>query len=271
MFFYVSKLIWSFLVPTNFLLFMTLTATLGLNTRFATSARWIVLMGIAMLCVIAFSPLAYWVMRPLEERFPKPSLSNGPELNEKIDGIIILGGAVGLTRDEIKLSDQGARMTSGIALSRQFPNAKLMFTGGDGGLSRNGERWTESTAARQLFQELGVNHTTIVYEERSRNTYENALFSSQIIKPKAGERWVLVTSAFHMARAVGSFRKVGWDVIPYPVDYETDHRSTRFHFSRSASSSLKIFDLATKEWIGLMAYGFHGYTNEYFPAPTVKD
>jgi uncharacterized SAM-binding protein YcdF (DUF218 family) len=261
MFFYVSKLLWSFLVPTNFLLLVTLIAALGLNTRFGTSARWVVLMGIIMLCVIAFSPLAYWVMRPLEERFPKPTI------HEKIDGIIILGGAVGLTRDEIKLSDQGARMTSGIALARQFPNAKLMFTGGDGGLLRNGERWTEATAARLLFEQLGVNHTAIVYEDRSRNTYENALFSEKNIKPKAGERWVLVTSAFHMARAVGSFRKVGWDVIPYPVDYETDHRSSRFHFSRSASSSLKLFDIVVKEWIGLLAYGFHGYTSEYFPSP----
>lgn len=262
MFFYASKLIWSFLVPTNLLLFL---GAGGLVMSLTQWKRWgVKLMAISLTCllIIAFTPASDFLMRPLENRF------SPPQTLDHIDGIIILGGAVGILRDQIKLSPQGARMSGTLALWQQHPNAKLVFTGGVGGLLTDGDRWTEAQAAKRFFQEVGADHNRVIYEDRSRNTRENALYTMEKIQPKAGERWVLVTSAFHMARSVGCFRAVGWNVIPYPVDYETEEEGIALNVSRDASGNLKRFDIAAKEWIGLIAYRFQGYTSALFPAPS---
>jgi uncharacterized SAM-binding protein YcdF (DUF218 family) len=263
--FSVSKLVWSFLVPSHFLLLSVCVCIVALKTRFARQAYALLVVSIVFLCLIAFSPLAYWVLKPLEDRFPVPQIEGS------VDGIIILGGAVGLSRDQVKLSAQGARMSSGVALARRYPHAKLVFTGGDGALLSTGERWTEADAARQFFDDVGMeeagkNQGRIIYENKSRNTYENALFSFQRVKPQPIERWVLVTSAFHMPRAVGVFRRIGWEVIPYPVDFETDDTTQRLRLTRDASGTLKRFDVTLKEWVGLFAYWLNGYTSEIYPA-----
>ena len=70
-----------------------------------------------------------------------------------------------------------------------------------------------------MLERLGLAAGRVIYEERSRNTSENAEFSLAIARPQPGETWLLITSAFHMSRAVGSFRRAGWNVVPYPVDF----------------------------------------------------
>ena len=105
-------------------------------------------------------------------------------------------------------------------------------------------------------------------ERRSRNTLENAEFSKALVAPKAGERWLLVTSAFHMPRSVGLFRKAGFAVEPYPVDWRVGGRGDLFAFSKIAADGLERTDLAVREWIGLIAYRATGKIDELLPGPS---
>ena len=79
----------------------------------------------------------------------------------------------------------------------------------------------EAAATRGCSSRDGLDARRILVETRSRNTYENAVYSKELAQPQPGQIWLLVTSANHMPRAVGCFRAVGFDVIPYPVDYDT--------------------------------------------------
>src|SRR5262249_4377809 len=138
-------------------------------------------------------------------------------------GLVVLGGAVtpdvSALRNEVALNEAAERMTVAVELVRKYPQARLLFSGGNGELFASGA--TEAEVALRLFESLGVPRERILLEDRSRNTVENAVFSKSIVNPQPGERWVLVTSAYHMPRAVGVFRKAGFAVEAFPVDYRT--------------------------------------------------
>ena len=127
---------------------------------------------------------------------------------------------------------------------------------------------TESSAAKKLFLSLGVPASQFVLEDKSRNTYENAVFTKALVKPQAGETWLLVTSASHMPRSVGIFRKIGFSVVPYPSEYRT-RGTTRELWNpvRQFSEGMQRTDMAVREWIGLVAYYWAGRTSALFPAP----
>lgn len=267
MFFYPSKLFWLMAAPTNALVLLALFGSLLLFTRFARLGRWLGLGAAIGLLAMSAGPLGYWLMRPLEDRFPRPPLP------EDVAGILVLGGAVGTTRGEITLNDAGARMAESVALALRFPNAKLIFTGGDGSLieeTDEREAPTEAEAARRFYIAMGIAADRIILEDRSRNTRENALFSKPIadrVLPRGG-RLLLVTSAWHMPRSVGVFRRAGYDVIPFPVDYATRGvQADWVRLNRGFSHGLKLTDLAAKEWIGLAVYRIAGYTDALLPSP----
>lgn len=102
-------------------------------------------------------------------------------------------------------------------------------------------------------------------ERRSRNTYENAVFTKALVAPKPGERWLLVTSAYHMPRSVGLFRRAGFLVEPYPVDWRIGERV--FAFENVSADGLFRTDIAVREWLGLLAYRLSGRTGELLPGP----
>ncbi|TIT46564.1 MAG: YdcF family protein, partial [Mesorhizobium sp.] len=128
-----------------------------------------------------------------EERFPKPPLP------EKVDGIVVLGGgfegAINLVRGGHELNSSGDRMVETAILARRFPQAKVVVSGGNGSLFFDGEG--DADTAPRLLEALGVPADRLILEDKSRNTYENAVFSRELVKPKPGETWLLVTSAFH--------------------------------------------------------------------------
>jgi uncharacterized SAM-binding protein YcdF (DUF218 family) len=117
---------------------------------------------------------------------------------------------------------------------------------------------------RAFFIEQGVDPARLLAEDRSRDTYENAVFSRDLVAPQREDVWILVTSAMHMPRAVGCFRRLAWEVVPYPVDYraETAPRPSFF-----LSEHLELLDVAAKEWVGLVAYRLLGHTDALFPGP----
>jgi uncharacterized SAM-binding protein YcdF (DUF218 family) len=104
-------------------------------------------------------------------------------------------------------------------------------------------------------------------ERQSRNTQENAGLSKTLAAPKPGERWLLVTSAFHMPRSVGVFRKAGFAVEPYPVDWRTGGRGDLFSFTARAIEGLSRVETGVREWMGLAAYWISGKTTEFLPGP----
>ncbi len=262
MFFVSSKVLWVLAAPTNLLLIAASLGALLLFTRFKRFGRFLAVVGIAGLFVLGVTPFSRSIMRLLEDRFPIAGADLG-----RIDGIVVLGGAVGSTRDQVRFTDAASRMTAAVALARRYPEARLLFSGGDAGVISFG-RGTEAASARVLFHDLGIADARLVLEDKSRNTRENAAFSKALVAPKPGERWLLVTSAYHMPRAVACFRAVGFPVIPYPVDFHSRGRPGDYLRPHGVfSEGLRLGDLAVKEWLGLVAYRLAGYTDELLPGP----
>jgi uncharacterized SAM-binding protein YcdF (DUF218 family) len=262
MFFVLSKLVWFVLSPVNLAILLALLAACLAFTRFAWLARWIGLVSLAVLALMAFSPLPRLVMWPLENRFPQQDATKGP-----VAGIIVLGGAIGVARGDVVMTTAAARMTKAVELARLHPQARLVFAGGAANLISPVTK-TEADGAKLLFEGLGLARERIVLEDKSRNTRENASFTRNLVDPKPGERWLLVTSAWHMPRAMGVFRKAGFEVEAFPVDYLTEQKLADFvRVSGRAPRGLSIADDGFKEWAGLLAYRLAGYTDALFPGP----
>jgi uncharacterized SAM-binding protein YcdF (DUF218 family) len=267
LFFVLSKTLGVMLMPTNFLLVLGLAGALLLVSRFAALGRKLLVVSVVLLAICGFSPLGNILLYPLEQRFPPWDTARGAP-----DGIIVLGGAV-----EADLSvahgvpvTKGAadRMIAGAALARRYPDARIVFTGGNANLISNDAK--EADYASEIFASLGIPKARMIMERLSRNTQENAEFTKSLVGPKAGERWLLVTSAFHMPRSIGIFRKAGFAVEPYPVDWRVGGRADLFSFTNLAGDGLGRTDTAMREWMGLIAYRLTGKTSELLPG-TAKD
>jgi uncharacterized SAM-binding protein YcdF (DUF218 family) len=263
MFFYVSKILGFFAVPSNFIIMVGIVGALLLRTRFVRMGWRLAVGSLIMLAVVGLSPVGNALMLPLEQRFPAWDSSRGAP-----DGVVILGGAVtpdvALARNDVALNEAAERMTAAVELARRYPSARIIFSGGEGNLAYGGN---ESEAALKLFERLGVAPGRILTEDRSRNTVENALFSMRIAMPKPGERWLLVTSAYHQPRAVGVFRKVGFAVEAYPVDWRTRGPEDALRPFGLMGDGIRRTDTAVREWLGLVAYWLTGKSSALFPGP----
>jgi uncharacterized SAM-binding protein YcdF (DUF218 family) len=186
-----------------------------------------------------------------------------------IAGIVILGGAEeARTRDRrsvVAVSDAAERFIDAAALARRFPKARIVFSGGSGELVAAAGDNAET--AREALLAMGVEDARIVLERSSRNTAENAALTKALVRPADGERWLLVTSAWHMPRSVGCFRRVGWDIEPWPVDYRTSSWEDLFGTPPNAAEGLRQLDFTVREWIGLVAYYVTGRIDTLFPGP----
>ncbi len=265
MFFYVAKIVWFVVQPSSLILLLLLAGIALLWTRYARAGRRLVLAGTILFAVCGLSPLGHAVLLPLEDRFPAADLSTG----RAPDGIIVLGGAqdmlVSAARGRPALTEAGERYLEAAMLARRFPAAKLVISGGAGGVLY--DRESEAAGAAQVFKDLGIEPDRLTLEDQSRDTYENARRSKVLLDPKAGERWLLVTSANHMPRAMGCFRRAGFAVEPWPVDYRTRGPDDLTRLFAKPSSGLRRLDIATREWVGLLAYRLTGRTAALFPAP----
>ena len=264
MFFVASKIFWFVAEPVSFAI---LAGVLGLilgSTRFARAGRVLMAGAIVALAAFLLTPLGALLLWPLEDRFPQP-----PAGMPAPAGIIVLGGALDTEKSEARgqvyFTTDAARMTAGIELARRYPSARLVFTGGSAGLLIQ-ER-AEAIGARKLWLSLGVPEERMTFEKKSRNTWENALFTRDLVKPKPGETWLLVTSAWHMPRSVGIFKHLGFDVIPYPVAYLTFGDARDFWLPASMFDKVLMLDNGVREWAGLLAYRLAGKTDALFPAP----
>jgi len=243
MFYPISKAIWLVVAPTNILMLIVAAATLLTVLRLSNCAAWLAFIGTCALVVGGFTPVTKWLTLPLENRFPQWQAGSQPI----VDGIIVLGG------------ESGERITVLAELARDFPRARLVYSGpGDDAIAKY---------LLNKFSRLGGDPERVTMEKRSRNTFENAVYSRELIKPNSNERWLLVTAALHMPRAIGCFRRVGFRVEGYPIQYTTGDRSRLQTASGLGANALTRLDAAMKEWIGLVVYRLTGKTNELFPSP----
>jgi len=265
LFFVLSKTVGVLLLPTNLLIVLALAGALLTATRFARAGRRLMTAAIVLLALCAFSPLGNLLLYPLESRFPPWSAAQGTP-----DGIVVLGGPIDAdlsVAHDVPVIHSGAdRIVAAAALARKYPDARIIYAGGSANLVGSDAR--EADYAATIFESLGIDKARLIMDRRSRNTYENALFSKELAAPKSGERWLLVTSAFHMPRAIGLFRQVGFAVEPYPVDWRVGRSAADIlAFTPLALEGLGRTDVAVREWIGLVAYRIAGRTSALFPGP----
>ncbi len=259
MLFVFSKILAPLTEPDLLLLALLILGLLLSQTRRRRgTGRAIVVTVTALFLAVAVLPVSNWMLAPLELRFPQPAPP------AQVDGIIALGGAINpelTARYHIpSLNEHAERMTEFVALARLYPTAKLVFSAGSASVFA--DHPPETDGARLLFSELGLDPSRVIFEDRSRNTYENAILSKALAAPKPGEVWLLVTSAAHMPRSVGIFRRAGWPVIPWPVAYKTGGP-----YDVQLGAHFLHLDLALHEWAGLIAYRLLGRTDALFPAP----
>ena len=264
MFYTASKVLWFLATPSNLLPALGLLGVLLMLTSFRRTGLAFGLVGTLGVLAAGLSPLATWIILPLEERFPAFR-----DDGLAVDGVIVLGGAVEaeetLKRGQLTVNEAGERVIALGDLARRYPAAKIVFSGGGGTLLF--DEPAESAALVRFAATLGIDPGRLILEERSRTTRENALFSLPLAVPKTGERWLLVTSAWHMPRAVGTFRRSGFPVTAYPVDYRTPGASDARRPFAFAANGLRRLDIAVKEWLGLLAYRLAGYTDALLPGP----
>jgi len=263
-FFTVSKIFGFFALPSNLFVCIGIAGLILLCTRLTRLASWLVVTSLVLIALCGLSPLGNALILPLEDRFPPWDASRGAP-----DGIVVLGGAitpdVSIARGTTALNEAAERITKTAELAHRYPNAKIIFSGGNASLMFDGG--VEAGVAVRQLEALGVTHDRISAEEQSRNTIENAVFSRLIADPKPGERWLLVTSAYHMPRAIAVFRAAGFAVEAYPVDWRTRGPIDALRPFDSLGDGLRRTDTAVREWVGLLVYRLSGKTTELFPAP----
>lgn len=263
MFFVLSKTAALLLVPSNLVLLLGLAGLVLICTRWRRLGRVLSFLGFLLLLAIGVLPAGDALNYVLEHRFPAWTPARGAP-----DGIIVIGGVINprlsQARGQVALSDAAERLTIVAKLARDYPDAKIVFSSGDASL--RGDEPAEAEFVYPLLESFGVPRARVLLESRARNTAENATFTKALVQPKPGERWLLVTSAQHMPRAVGCFRRAGFPVEAYPVDWHSFPR-WRFRLHTEVGMALAAADTTVHEWEGLAAYWLTGRTSEFFPGP----
>jgi uncharacterized SAM-binding protein YcdF (DUF218 family) len=252
MFFFLSKLLGFFATPSNLVILIGIIGLVLLPTRFTRAGWWLALVSVIIVAIFGLSPIGNALIIPLEDRFPPWDATRGAP-----DGFIVLGGTIDAW------GPRNQRLLVVPELLRRYPNARVLFSGG--ALIDDGD--PEAKFAARLLDSFGIAPSRIILEDRSRNTLENAVFSKAIVQPKPGERWLLVTSAYHMPRAIGVFRKAGFPVEPYPVDWRTHRIEAGPPLFVTMRDGLWRTDTAVHEWVGLAVYWLTGRSSELFPVP----
>jgi uncharacterized SAM-binding protein YcdF (DUF218 family) len=264
-FFFRSKTLGIMLLPVNLLIGAGVLGAIISATRATRLGRRLLITSVVLLAISGFSPLGKLLLYPLEQRFPPWDATRGAP-----DGIVVLGGSIDPEQSAVHgravFTHSADRIVAAAVLARQYPNARIVFSGGNSNLVADGSA-KEADYAISVFESLGIARERLTIERRSRNTQENAEFSKAIANPGNGERWLLVTSAFHMPRSVGLFRKAGFAVEPYPVDWRAGGIAGVLAFSPISVEGLERTDIAVREWMGLVAYRATGKIDALLPGP----
>jgi uncharacterized SAM-binding protein YcdF (DUF218 family) len=256
MHFALSKAVGFFSVPSNVIASLAVLGLVLMIFR-RPSGAIVAAVASAALVAAALSPLGNVLLTPLEQRFPEMRFPD-----QGIDGIIVLGGSYDSVshayESVIVLEEDTEPMAVMVDLARRYPRAQIIFSGGTNPSWGSGP--SEAAIVKQYFVSFGIAADRISIEERSLNTEENARFTADLIKPTPQSRWLLVTSSYHMPRAMGTFRKAGFNVIAFPVGSRTHGWQEMWWPATTATDNLRRVDIAVHEWLGLLIYRLSGYS-----------
>lgn len=262
--FYLSKTFWFLAQPLNFSIFLLALCVLAGWAGWWRLARLTAIVPFLILAFAALTSAGALMLNPLEERFQRPSPAP-----ETVTGIVVLGGgfegAINLARGGYDVNNGGDRFIEAAVLARRYPEAKIVVSGGTGTVILDG--MGDADTSVRLFEALGIDRSRLILEPDSRNTHENALNTRNLVNPGPNDTWLLVTSAFHMPRSMGLFRKVGFAVVPWPVDYRTSGQEGVGVLRDNPLDALGTTTMAIREWCGLIAYKLMGRIDSVFPGP----
>jgi uncharacterized SAM-binding protein YcdF (DUF218 family) len=254
-----SKLAWGLVAPGSLLTFM-LVFGWALSACGVRAGRALCLLAVLGFLAIAVLPVGEWALTPLENR----TSFNPPD---SVAGIVVIGGdeqtTITAARGMPTALDSMRRYVTFADLARRYPDAQLVFAGGPVYPHPNA-KLLDSDVAHDILADIGVPTDRMIFEKESRNTYENATLAAALVHPDPSQKWLLVTSAWHMPRALGCFRQAGWNIDPAPTGYFTPGRYY-LHFPFRFDDQLHMLTLATHEYIGLVAYRLMGRSNALWP------
>ncbi len=263
MFPYFTRILWMLVSPASMIVLLMLAALLLLwlgRRKLAATALVVATLLIGLFC---FTTFAYLLAKPLEAQFVRPAEP------ARIDGIVVLGGGmdteVNTARSSWELNRSGDRFVEALRLALRHPEARILIAGAGSALAVAED--SEAEAGARFFLDFGIARERLVLEDQSRNTEENAVNAKAVAQPKAGETWLLVTSAFHMPRSVGLFRRARFDVVPWPADYLAAGNEGVGLKLAQAAENLAITNIVLREWLGLAGYYLTGRIDEILPGP----
>ena len=251
MFFFASKILWALVQPLTFL---ALLFFLGLANYRRVWGRKLVVLAALLFISCGFLPIGPLLVSALEGRAEIPQT-----LPKRVDGIIVLGGAINAESSNLlnqpQFNENAERVFEMLRLSRTYPQAKIVYSGGSGSL--HGQGADESAVMRQTLTDIGFPVENFIFEGKSRTTYENAVNSKALVSPQAGENWLLITSAFHIPRSRAVFEKQGWSVIPYPAGFIENGKIEPWQILDVSGNYWKL-NIAAREIMGIIAYRLSG-------------
>lgn len=269
MFFLVSNFLALFVRPSALIVLLLVA---GLVARAFGRGRVVVwggrsvTAGLALVLFVLATPFGGFLVWGLEQRFPSAVAANDPAPA----GIVLLGGgtdgAIEAVHRMPHFLDGGAAIFEAVRLAKRWPEVPVVLTGsGSGGIGDDGTDYTEAGTMARLMIEAGIDPGRLVLERRARTTWENALFSREMVRPDKGQRWVLVTTARHMPRSIGAFRAAGWDgIVAHPGDHEIGERP---RLRPGLANGLRLAEIGVKEVVGLIGYRLTGRSSAFWPGP----
>jgi uncharacterized SAM-binding protein YcdF (DUF218 family) len=233
-----------------------LSVSLLLTARKPKTARTCMGVALAVIVVMGWQPAPDYFLRDLESHYPEFP----PQADLRgFAGVVVLGGSteaghVAQSHSQALFTDAGERLTAPVIMLRYNPHLHIVYSGGEGTLLGDGP--SEAERARVFFDSMGLTDKQVQYESASRNTYENAVFSARLPGITTTQPWLLLTSASHMPRAMGTFTKAGWRVTAYPVDFRTG--ATTPWLDYSLREGTQKWQMVLHEWLGILSYRLTG-------------
>ncbi len=248
--FALKKILTAFLLPPGIFVVILLFSGLW----FLFKKNWKVGVINCLLCIFiwafSISPVADAMLRGLESGLKIPEAPDG-------DVIILLGGGVydnapDMTGIGVTSEEMSARLVTAVRLQQRL-NIPIIISGGKVYKHKAGE----ASIVKRLLMDLGVPEEKIIIEDKSRDTIENAKYTKEICKKYGFKKPILVTSAYHIRRAVMSFEKVDMDVVPFPANFKTwENKKYDWIDYLPQADEVENSYRALHEYIGLLFYKF---------------
>ncbi len=258
-----TRIFWIVAQPVSLVALLLVLGLLLMALKRRRLAAASISVATLLLALCSFTSFPYVAIAPLESRFVRP-----PE-PDRIDGIVVLGGGmdsgINRARGGWELNRSGDRFVETLRLAMRHPEARILIAGGGSALLSGQE--SEAEAGARFFIEFGIASERLILEGESRNTEENAVNAKAMAGARPGETWLLVTSAFHMPRSVGLFRRADFPVVPWPADYLAAGNEGFGLKLDEIAENLATSSIALREWVGLAGYWLTGRIDEPLPGP----